>query len=83
MRLAAAFTVPFMHVARLRGRKGKVDSTHVLEAIDEWLLLLKERKHDAIAYYFAPQCSAMISADGKRLFPGVILTLDICKRAKK
>ena len=83
VRLAAVFAVPFLSVARVRNKNGKVDTSQVLVEIDEWLLHLKERQHDAIAYYFTPRCSAMISADGKRLFPGVLLTLDICKRAKK
>ena len=83
VRLAAVFTVPFLSVASVRNNDDKVDAALVLSEIDKWLSQLKQRQHDAIAYYFTPKCSAMISADGKRLFPGVVLTLDICKRSKK
>jgi hypothetical protein len=83
VRIAAVFAVPFLPVSRVQSEGGKVDQAKVLGKVTEWLRHLKDRQHDAIAYYFTPHCSAMISADGKRLFPGVLLTLDICRRAKR
>jgi len=82
-RLAAVFTTPFLPATSVQDENGKVDAAQVSAKIDEWLQCVRRRRHDAMAYYFTPRCSAMVSADGKRLFPGVVLTLNICKRARK
>lgn len=82
-RLAVVFTVPILPVAMVRCAAGKVERAQVMDRVDAWLDDFNARGHDAAAHYFTSRCEAMISSDRKRLYPGVALSVDICKRANK
>lgn len=83
-RLGAVFTVPYIPTSEVSsvGRNGELqlDPKKVLQRVNEWLKERELGQYDAYAYFFTERCLDFVSEKADRVFPGVLLTINQCKK---